>query len=98
MKSVYSAVRTGPLNKAACAPSLKGLTLLMNNTSSSNCRYISLTVTPIVRLRKVKTGLNEANSRMTVHYLAYITCHEGTEGKERYTSTLALTSALDRGG
>jgi hypothetical protein len=24
MKSVYSAVRTGPLNKAACAPSLKG--------------------------------------------------------------------------
>jgi hypothetical protein len=24
MKSVYSAVRTGPLNKAVCAPSLKG--------------------------------------------------------------------------
>jgi hypothetical protein len=24
MKSVYSAVRTGDLNKAACAPSLKG--------------------------------------------------------------------------
>jgi hypothetical protein len=23
MKSVYSAVRTGPLNKAVCAPSLK---------------------------------------------------------------------------
>jgi hypothetical protein len=24
LKSVYSAVRTGPLNKAVCAPSLKG--------------------------------------------------------------------------
>jgi hypothetical protein len=24
MKSVYSAVRTGPLNKAVCAPSFKG--------------------------------------------------------------------------
>jgi hypothetical protein len=24
MKSVYSAVRTGPLNEAVCAPSLKG--------------------------------------------------------------------------
>jgi hypothetical protein len=24
MKSVYSAVRTGPLNKAVCSPSLKG--------------------------------------------------------------------------
>jgi acyl transferase domain-containing protein len=24
MKSVYSAVRAGPLNKAACAPSFKG--------------------------------------------------------------------------
>jgi hypothetical protein len=24
-----------------------------------------------------------------------ITCHEGTEGEQRYTSTLSLTSALD---
>jgi hypothetical protein len=27
-----------------------------------------------------------------------ITCHEGTEEKQRYSSTLSLTSVLDRGG
>jgi hypothetical protein len=27
-----------------------------------------------------------------------ITCREGTDGKQRYNSTLSLTSALDRGG
>jgi hypothetical protein len=29
MKSVYSAVRTGSLNKAVCASSLKGLSLVL---------------------------------------------------------------------
>ena len=27
-----------------------------------------------------------------------ITCHEGPEGEQRYSSTLSLTSALDGGG
>ena len=28
----------------------------------------------------------------------HVTCHEGTEGKKRYSFTLSLTLALDRGG
>jgi hypothetical protein len=31
MKSVYSAVRTGALNKAACAPSFKGTQLILHS-------------------------------------------------------------------
>jgi hypothetical protein len=27
-----------------------------------------------------------------------VTCYEGTEGKQRYSSTLSLTSALNEGG
>jgi hypothetical protein len=36
IKSVYSAVRTGPLNEAVCAPSIKGCdNLAYHNTESS---------------------------------------------------------------
>jgi hypothetical protein len=38
MKSVYSAVRTGPLNEAACAPSFKGY----KKNKPQNCPYLNI--------------------------------------------------------
>jgi len=37
MKSVYSAVRTGSLNKAVCALSLSGYMGCLRNQSSGSC-------------------------------------------------------------
>jgi hypothetical protein len=48
MKSVYSAVRTGYLNKAVCASSLKGLKQLRQHSVGQKCSKVAVIMHTVV--------------------------------------------------
>jgi hypothetical protein len=47
MKSVYSAVRTGPLNTAVCAPSLKAIATTVTATPAANVAAVAVAVVSV---------------------------------------------------
>jgi len=61
MKSVYSAVRTGPLNKAVCASSVKGFISLKHRFLSS---LLGIKQKIYITLREVSL-VNTTNTRNT---------------------------------
>ena len=57
---------------------------------------VSHSASPVSQSRSMLTNTN-IRSCEGEGEVRPITCHEGSEGEQRYTFTLSLTSALDRG-
>ena len=74
MKSFYSAVRTGPINKTVCLPSLKGC------LSNINTKHISLLHVEVHRFKKEKPPLVRRKPTYTVFSPFVIFCYYMSPG------------------
>jgi len=69
MKSVYSAVRTGSLNKAFCALCVKGLKCVTKVFTAEFCRvFVSVTIARGRILVYVKRNRSTAGQTLTTWY------------------------------